>query len=145
MPKKLKTPPKKVRKCCVCDKTCVLLSKYCPDCSRLYRRMRNKRFPRKAVKAIWDDVRKKKGYFCHYTGVELDTVNRRSPWYCVFDHYVPRNPGKIVLTSALVNAMKSDQTEEEFWDNVFQLADYKRKHKKFIKRPVIHWWRLDPL
>ena len=145
MPKTFKTPPKAVRNCCVCKKPCVPLSKYCPDCSRLYRRMRNKGFPPETVKAIWDYVRKHHGYVCYYTGVELDCVNRRSPWYCVFDHYIPGDPSKVVLTSALVNTMKSDQTEDEFWDNVFQLADYKRKHKKFIKKSIIHWYRLYPL
>ena len=136
--------PKKVGKCCVCCKPCAPLSPYCPDCSKLAVRMRARRFSRKTIKAIWADVRKKKGCYCHYTGIKLDTINRRSPWYCVFDHYLPRDSHKIVLTSALVNTMKADQTEKEFWHNIFQLADLKRKHKKFIKKPIVHWYRLDP-
>jgi hypothetical protein len=103
--------------------------------------MRNKGFPPQTVKAIWDYVRQY-AYVCYYTGVELDTANRRSPWYCVFDHYIPADPHKVVLTSALINTMKSDQTEDEFWDTVFQLADFKRRHKKFIKKPIIYWYRL---
>jgi len=62
----------------------------------------------------------------------------------VFDHWIPGDPHKIVLTSALVNTMKSDMLEDEFWDTIFQLADCKGLGKPFIKKPIIHWYRLNP-
>ena len=105
--------------------------------------MRNKLFPSNAVKGIWDYIRKY-GYACYYTGMLLDMDNTKSPWYCVFDHWIPGDPGKIVLTSALINDMKSDLLEDEFWDTVEQLADYKRKGRPFKKKSFTHWDRLIP-
>lgn len=129
------------RKCHVCDKPCSKGSKYCPQCSKLYHRMRNKQFPPDTVKAIWDYVRKN-GYVCYYTKMPLDTQDTRSAWYCVFDHWIPGDPRKVVLTSALLNDMKSDLTEKEFWYFILQLADYRRKHKMVKKKNPVYWERL---
>ena len=137
-----KISPKPGRKCCVCSKPCLRVSKYCPQCSKLYHRMRNKLFPPKTVKAIWDHVRRN-GYVCYYTGMSLDTEDPKSPWYCVFDHWIPGDSRKVVLTSSLLNDMKSDLTEDEFWSTVFQLADFKRLHIKIKKRKPIYWDRLN--
>ena len=75
----------------------------------------------------------------------LDLVDDRSPWYCVFDHWIPNNPQKVVLTSALFNEMKLDLSEEEFWYYILQFADYKEEHKKVRKKKLDYWTRLCPI
>lgn len=65
----------------------------------------------------------------------------KSPWYCVFDHWVPHDQRKIVLTSFLLNEMKSDLSEDEFWFYVRQLANFLRNHTKVIKKSLRYWDR----
>lgn len=101
------------------------------------------RFPPEAVESTWDYIRKY-DYVCHYIKTPLDMDDPKSPWYCVFDHWIPGDPHRIVLTSSLINDMKSDLTEEEFWDTVCQLADFKRKGKPFKMKQFSHWYRLVP-
>ena len=64
----------------------------------------------------------------------LEVNDASSPWYCVLDHWTPHDSGKVVLTSALFNDMKSDLSEKEFWYYVLQFADYKDKHKEVRKK-----------
>lgn len=68
----------------------------------------------------------------------------KSPWYLQFDHWIPRDSKKVVITSTLINEMKSDQSEEEFWDFVIQLDNYKKKHIKIKTGPLVYWYRLHP-
>ena len=114
--------------------------KYCARCSRLAYRMKRARFPRKAINGVWDYVRKY-GFVCYYTGMPLDLDDLKSPWYLVFDHWIPRDPRKIVITSAVVNIMKSDLTEEEFWYFIRQLANFYRKGSAVRKRKLAYWCR----
>lgn len=130
----LKTPSIHNKKCCICGKPVFANhSKYCRQCSQFSYRIKVRRYPTKAVKGIWDYVRKH-GYVCYYTGMPLDMNDPQSPWYCVFDHWIPRDPAKLVITSTLINLMKSDLTEEEFWYYVKQLADHKEKHTRVRKK-----------
>jgi hypothetical protein len=69
----------------------------------------------------------------------------RSPWYCELDHWIPHDPGKVVITSALVNVMKMDLSEQEFWYYVLQFADYKRKGVRVRKKKPVYWWRIGPV
>ena len=87
--------------------------------------MRRARFPREAMLGIWDYLRKY-GFVCYYTGMPLDLDDPKNPWYLVFDHWMPRDPRKMVITSTLLNVMKSDLTEEEFWYFIRQLANFRR-------------------
>jgi len=114
--------------------------KFCPRCARLTHRIKRARFPREAINAIWDYVRKY-GFICYYTGMPLDLDDLQSPWYLVFDHWNPRDPRKIVITSAVINIMKSDLTEEEFWYFIRQLANYYRKGSVVRKRKLAFWSR----
>jgi len=99
-----------------------------------------KQLPPKTVEAIWGYVREN-GYVCYYTGVSLDMTDPHSPWYCVFDHWIPHDSSKIVITSSLLNDMKSDLSEREFWYLIKALADYKRLHKKIKKIKLMYWGR----
>jgi hypothetical protein len=100
--------------------------------------MKARQFPPWVVKKIWEYVRKY-GYVCYYTGMALDMTDPTSPWYCVFDHWAPHDPGRIVLTSSLINGMKSDLSEKEFWWIIKALANFRRKHIKVRKRKLVYW------
>ena len=114
--------------------------KYCARCARLAYRMKRARFPREAINGVWDYIRKY-GFVCYYTGMPLDWDDLKSPWYLVFDHWMPRDPRKIVITSAVLNIMKSDLTEEEFWYFIRQLANFHRHGSVVRKRKLAYWCR----
>jgi len=126
--------------CSVCGQPVVKGHKYCPRCSRLVFRMRLERFPRKSINSLLDYLHKY-GFVCYYTGMSLDTDDPNSPWYLVFDHWMPRDPRKIVATSALLNAMKGDLTEKEFWYFIRQLANFYREGTPVRKIKLAYWCR----
>lgn len=133
------------RKCCVCGASfypAVYNQKYCHRCAELIWRMEIKKYPASTKKQVLDYIREH-GYVCYYTGMKLDH-DPRSPWYAVLDHWMPGNPKKVVLTSALFNSMKTDLTEREFWYYIEQLYNHYKKHTKVIKKWPIYWFRLYP-
>src|SRR5665213_908062 len=103
---------KTVKGCWVCgDPVHRYNAKFCLRCAKFGARMRTKRFPPATVKAIWEWIRQN-GYVCYYTGMLLELENRKSPRYLVFDHWIPGDPSKVVITSFVVNDMKADMTQE---------------------------------
>lgn len=133
--------PKTDHNCIICGQPrWVNNSKYCKTCSRFSLRMVIQQFPLKTREAVWDYVRKH-GYVCYYTRMPLDMTDPHSPWYCVFDHWIPHDNSKIVITSSLLNDMKSDLSEKEFWHLIKALAEFKRKHKKIKKIKLKYWGR----
>jgi len=137
MPKILK---KCGKKCWVCGRPVFSVhSVYCARCARLAFRMKARRFSPEAVERVWNYVRTH-DYRCYYTNMPLEMEDIRSPWFCVFDHLIPLDPNQIVLTSALINEMKSALSPKEFWYYVKQLADYIDHHKK-IKKIKLAYWR----
>jgi len=138
---------KPIQKCCnFCTRQPVfdIRSKYCLTCLQQLHRLKKRRIPREAIKALRDYVRKH-GWVCYYTGMDLDMINQHSPWYCVFDHWIPRDDRKIVITSALINTMKADLSEKEFWCIIRMLADFKRHGKEIRKIKLAFWNRgVDP-
>lgn len=113
---------------------------YCPTCTKIAHRMRARRFPAKTRKAIWNYIRKY-GYVCYYTGMPLELINPHDPWYLSFDHCDPRDPHKVVITSFLINDMKGDLTEKEFWYYIAQLANHFRKGTPVHKIELEYWSR----
>jgi len=129
------------RVCAGCGRAAALKGrKYCARCARIERRMQRARFPREAILGVWEYIRKY-GFVCYYTGMALDLDDPPSPWYLVFDHWMPRDPRKIVITSSVVNLMKSDLTEKDFWYFIRQLANYYRKGSPVRKRKLSSWSR----
>jgi hypothetical protein len=127
--------------CCICGQPKSSINTvYCADCSTVAHRMKMKKFPAKTRKAIWDYIRKY-GYVCYYTGMELDLKDPHNPWYLTFDHWNPRDTKKIVITSFLVNVMKNDLTENEFWYYIAQLANHFRKGTPVKKKKLKYWAR----
>jgi len=105
--------------------------------------MKTRRFPPEAEEAIWKNIRKY-DYRCHYTKMLLEKEDTHSPWFCVFDHLIPLEPKTIVLTSALINEMKTALSVREFWYYVGQLADFIEKGKKIKKIRLAYWRRQLP-
>lgn len=104
-------------------------------------RLRPKRLPVEAIKALRDYVRKY-GWVCYYTRMALDVTDPHSPWYCVFDHWIPNDNRKIVITSALINEMKADLSEKEFWCLIIMLASLKRNGTK-VRKIKLRYWNRD--
>ncbi len=101
------------------------LASYCRRCKRLVDRSSPKKKADKAARAralqkAWDD--KIKGFRCCYSGVLLNECDRTDPRYLTFDHRTPRQEDDIVITAQLINDMKTDMTDKEFREMVFQLA-----------------------
>ncbi len=143
---KLRGPTPRIRgkKCCVCGKPVYSNhSLYCRNCKELAVRMSAKRLPRAVKAMIWAYIRRY-GYVCYYTGMDLVMDDRRSPWYCVLDHWIPHNNKKVVLTSALINEMKSALTEKEFRYFVGQLYNHWVNGVKFKKKNVKYWLKSAP-
>ena len=133
------TPGIPHKPCCICGEPVpTKFSIYCPICSRFAFRMKARQYPPRVVKEIWEYV-KKYGYVCYYTGMALDMEDPHSPWFCVFDHWAPHDPRKVVITSALINGMKTDLAEEEFWWIINALANFKRNHIPVRKRKLRYW------
>jgi hypothetical protein len=127
--------------CCICGQPKLSAnSPYCAICSRIAYRMKMLRLPTTTKKAIWDYIRKN-GYVCYYTGMPLELINSHDSWYLVFDHCNPRDPKKVVITSFLVNEMKNDLTEDEFWYYIAQLANHFRKGTPVKKIKLKYWAR----
>ncbi len=135
---------KRGKRCCICGKPVFSIhSMYCHTHARLAYRMKERRFPPEAVEGVWNYLRAN-GDRCFYTKLPLEMEDIRSPWFCVFDHLIPLDPRKIVLTCALINEMKSALSVKEFWYYVQQLADYIDNGKK-IKKIKLAYWRQSVL
>ena len=136
---------KQVKKCCICGKPVFSIkSIYCRTCSHFSARMSDERFPSKTRNDLWNYVRKH-GYVCYYTGLEdLDVFDKSSAYFLEFDHLVPRDPRKVVITSAWFNEMKGDLAFKEFKGSVVQLFNYWFKGIRIKKKKFRYWYRLKP-
>ncbi|MBF0570490.1 MAG: hypothetical protein HQL12_01330 [Candidatus Omnitrophica bacterium] len=133
------------RKCCICGQPVYFYNaQFCRKCHLISRRIDESQLPLEAAKSLWDYVRKH-GHVCYYTGMPLDFDDYRSAWHFTFEHVAPGDSTKVVLASALLNEMKSDLSEDEFWYYIKQLDNYKRKHTGIRKRKLVYWYRLHPV
>lgn len=118
--------------CAVCGAERHSQAYACTRCKRILDRIETRRdasgAPRRVDKAArlralqdaWRDGR----FRCFYTGVALIENGQccRDHRYLVFEHRIPGDEGSVVVTSALVNRMKADLTEEQFKSMVRELA-----------------------
>ena len=138
-------PKKMTGKCDLCGKKVFSVkSIYCRECSHFCARMTNERFSPEVQESLKNEVRKRRGYYCHYTQQKLDVFDYTSAYFLEFDHLVPGDPRKIVMTSAWINEMKGDLTFKEFKGSVVQLYNYWFKGIKIKKRKFRYWYRLNP-
>ena len=126
-------PGKLLKRCCICNNPVFSIrSIYCRTCSHFSARMSDERFSKEIRNALWSYVRKH-GYACYYNGMALDVFDKTSPLFLEFDHFIPGDPRKIVITSAFFNEMKGDLTLKEFKEAVVQLYKYWFKGIKIKK------------
>ncbi|MDE2027642.1 MAG: hypothetical protein KGK03_09945 [Candidatus Omnitrophica bacterium] len=134
----------KFKKCCLCGNPVYNpKAKYCLRCRNFTYCMKNRRINGKAAQRIKAHV-KRHGFVCEYTGVDLDTENRASPYYFEFDHETPGVKRMVRLTCSLVNEMKSDTSWPEFRGNIFALAKCFKTGAKLKRRKLKYWYRLRP-
>ena len=137
-------PKKLIKKCCICGKPVFSIkSIYCRRCSHFSARMSDERFPPETRDDLWKYLRKN-GFICFYTEMKLDVFDKSSPSFLEFDHLVPGDPRKIVITSAFFNEMKGDLTIRELRRSVLQLYNYWFKGIKIKKWKFRYWYRLLP-
>lgn len=99
---------------------------YCKRCRKLLDRVDMRGAPRtearvEALKDAWDGEIKK--FRCHYSYIPLVEGNPKDPRYLTFDHRTPGDEQDIVVSAAVINNMKSDMCEDEFWAMIRALAD----------------------
>jgi len=134
---------KQVKRCCECNKPVFSIkSIYCRTCSHFSARMFDERFSPEIRESLWSYIRKN-GYYCYYTGTKLDVFTKSSPYFLEFDHVVPGDPRRIVITSAWLNELKGDMTFKEFRKSVVQLYNYWFKGIKIKKMKFRYWFRLN--
>jgi hypothetical protein len=122
----------RVTDCVVCHDPLYPKSMYCARCRRFITVQRDNAARREALMRAWSI--KLRGFLCHYTGVLLDELDFRSPWYMNFDHRIPGKPGDIVVAAAWLNRMKSFLTEEQFKAVVHELARHFRDGTPFDRK-----------
>ena len=139
VPKKLK------KKCCKCGKPVFSIkSIYCRECSHFSARMSDERVSPEVRQDLWKYVSKYRGYYCFYTGMKLNVFDKADPYFLEFDHLVPGDPRKIVMTSAWFNELKGDLALREFKGSVVQLFNFWFKGIKIKKKKFRYWYRLKP-
>jgi hypothetical protein len=72
----------------------------------------------RAMQESWRDG----AFHCFYTDVELVDDDWRDHRYVSWEHRTPGDESSVVVTSALVNRMKTDLSEKEFQRLVTALA-----------------------
>jgi predicted nucleic acid-binding Zn ribbon protein len=106
--------------CAICSKATAPHRKYCPRCRKIMKKAHSEFVAhREALKAAWNKAAD--GFLCVYSGVKVDELDPTSPWHISFDHPVPKEPGKLCVTTELFNFMKKDLTSEEFPIAVLEL------------------------
>jgi predicted nucleic acid-binding Zn ribbon protein len=128
------------RACTVCGQPAKPRNLYCPRCRHFIFRKPNHRSRAAALMEAWDPVHR--CFCCWYTGIRLNEENPFSRRYLTFDHVVPGDDSRLVVSCRLINEMKSDLTWDEFF-TVVAAFDIYRKTGVFPKETVNlqHWAR----
>ena len=101
------------KECVVCGRKPHPGSIYCPRCRQWTKWGPEAMERRKAMLAAYD--KRKHGFICHYTGLELNDTDPKSPWYVSFDHGIPRKRGGLVVAALWITIMKEDLSRDEFY------------------------------
>jgi len=104
--------------------------------------MSDERFPPEIREDLWKQVRRKRGFFCHYTNMKLNVFKKSDPYFLEFDHLIPGDPRKIVPTSAWLNELKGDMSFKELRRSVVQLYNYWFRGIKIKKMKFRYWYRV---
>jgi predicted nucleic acid-binding Zn ribbon protein len=128
------------RHCTVCGSPAKPRNLYCPRCRKFIFRKPNHKARAAALIESWDPVHRR--FRCWYTGIPLNETNPWSRRYLTFDHVIPGDDSRLVVSCRLINEMKSDLTWDEFF-TVIAAFDIYRKTGVFPKETVNleHWSR----
>ena len=128
------------RACTVCGSPSKPRNLYCPRCRKFIFRKPNHKARALALMEAWDPVHRR--FRCWYTGSRLDEDNPFSRRYLTFDHVIPGDDSRLVVSCRLINEMKSDLTWDEFL-TLISAFDIYRKTGVFPKETVnlSHWAR----
>ena len=121
-------PSRGVLDCVVCHGPLFPRSMYCARCRRFITTERDDAARRIAMIIAW--CKEQNGFLCRYTGVKVDELDFRSPWYLNFDHITPGRKD-LVVAASWVNRMKSCLTEPEFRAVIKSLAGHIRNGTPF--------------
>ncbi|MDE1921103.1 MAG: hypothetical protein KGJ09_07620 [Candidatus Omnitrophica bacterium] len=136
----------KIKRCCLCTRWPVYTAraKYCLRCRKFMYCMKNRRINGEAAERIKAWVRHCRGFFCFYTGVELNLEDPADPYYFEFDHFVPGDRRRMNLTCTLFNEIKSDLLLQELKRYVHQLEMHWTTGAPVKKMKLKFWFRLTP-
>ena len=126
--------------CVVCGRKPHKGSKYCPRCRQWTKWASDATERRLALVEAYD--KRKHGFICHYTGIELDDKDPTSPWYVSFDHGIPRKKGAMVVAAQWITIMKEDLSRDEFYKVMNEQERVFRTGKAFDKGVcTFEYWR----
>jgi hypothetical protein len=130
-------------RCYVCKREAPPPKGYCDRCHGYIRNRHDRIKRREALIAAYDEGLD--GFRDLWSSVLLEERDRSSPFHLCFDHYVPVESSKLVVSSDLFNKMKTDLGPDEFRAAFAQLAAHYRG-EPFDKRAIefAYWRRRSP-
>ena len=129
--------------CYVCKREVKPPRGYCDRCLTFIRNRHDRLRRRAALVAAYDE--ELDGFRDHWSRVPLEESDHSDPFHLCFDHYVPVEGSRLVVSSELFNKMKTDMAPDEFLAAFAQLAAHDRGapfDKKAIK--FAYWKRHPP-
>lgn len=121
-------------RCCVCQKDTPPRHRYCDRCRYHLRIERELVKRRNALKEAYD--RDLDAFTCHWCGVVLEERDMADPFHLCFDHITPLRSARLVVSSELLNSMKTELGPKEFPLAVRELAAHRNGRpfdRDFIK------------
>ena len=88
------------RSCTVCGSPSKPRNLYCPRCHKFIFRKPNHKARAAALMEAWDPVHR--CFRCWYTGIRLNEENPFSRRYLTFDHVVPGDDSRLVVSCRLI-------------------------------------------
>ena len=129
-------------RCYVCKREVKPPRGYCDRCLTFIRNRHDRLRRRAALVAAYDE--ELDGFRDFWSRVPLEESDHSDPFHLCFDHYVPVESSKLVVSSALFNKMKTDLGPDEFL-TAFRLLAAHYRGEPFDK-PAIHfrYWKRHP-
>jgi hypothetical protein len=109
--------------CYVCGKKTLPRHRYCDRCAYHLRVERELVKRRNALKEAYD--RDLDAFKCHWCDVVLEERDIDDPWHLCFDHIVPLRSSRLVVSSELLNSLKTELGPKEFPLAVRELAAHR--------------------
>jgi hypothetical protein len=98
-------------RCCVCQKETPPRKRYCDRC-HVHIKSEDRAKRRAALIEAYD--KGSDGFRCHWSNLLVEERDLSDPFYICFDHLIPIESSKLVVSSALFNTMKKELGPDEF-------------------------------